>query len=77
MFPVWPVIAVEDMLQLLQKGEEDLETYALANMVCAATVVQLKTRCLTDGPQNVTAASMLAECLRVRQMTGEKPVCID
>jgi len=74
MFPVWPIIAVEEMLAALQRREDGLEVYALANIVSAATIAQLKMKCLTNGAENVTAASMEAECQRAKRLMEEQKV---
>lgn len=42
LFPVWPILAVEDVIASLLRDPVDLETYALANAVCAAIIAQLK-----------------------------------
>jgi hypothetical protein len=42
MFPVWPIIKVEEIIARLQQDDEDVENYALATAVGAATVAQLK-----------------------------------
>jgi hypothetical protein len=71
LYPVWPIVAVEEVIASLQRDGEDLETYALANAVGAATMAQLK----LDGPKSsadadihdkVTAAMMEAESQRAR-----------
>lgn len=70
MFPVWPIVKVEDTVASLQRDEEgtDLETYALATAVAAATMAQLR---LGDGSSEgstVMAAEMEAECQRARTL---------
>lgn len=74
MFPVWPVVKVEEVIATLQRNEEDIETYALACAVGAATTAQLKlTRAALSG-DTVTGAMMEAECQRARTLdkTGPK-----
>ena len=55
----------------LQRDEEDLETYALANAVGAATIAQLK---LNRSDADVaTGSSMEAECQRAKLMNKDGP----
>ncbi|KAK2764450.1 hypothetical protein FQN54_009144 [Arachnomyces sp. PD_36] len=68
MFPVWPIVRVEDTVAALQRDEEgtDAETYALATAIAAATMAQLR---LGESPSmnsTVMAAEMEAECQRAR-----------
>jgi hypothetical protein len=68
MFPVWPIVKVEDTVAALQRDEKetDLETYALATAVVAATMAQLR---LGGGPSTnstIVAAEMEAECQKAR-----------
>jgi hypothetical protein len=63
LFPVWPIVAVEDIMTSLQREEGNEETYALANAVGAATMAQLK---LDSSSDTATASSMEAECQRAR-----------
>jgi hypothetical protein len=66
MFPVWPVVKVEDVIATLQRNEENVENYALATAVGAATVAQLKLTRASLGGDAVTAEMMEAECQRTR-----------
>jgi hypothetical protein len=66
MFPVWPVVRVEEIIARLQQNEEDVENYALATAVGAATVAQLKLTSASLGGDVVTAEMMEAECQRTR-----------
>lgn len=66
MFPVWPVVKVEEVIASLQRNEEDIETYALANAVGAATVAQLKLTRSAMGGDAVTGEMMESECQRAR-----------
>lgn len=68
LFPVWPIIAAEDIIGALLRDPADVETYALANAVCAAIIAQLKLpfEGRTDDNDPVTAASMAAECQRAK-----------
>lgn len=70
MFPVWPIVAVEDLMAALQKegAAKDMEAYALANAVAAATIAQLKLSPLRNSAEIVTGESMEAEVQRVRAM---------
>jgi hypothetical protein len=68
LFPVWPIIAVEEIIASLQRDAHDLETYALALSVGAATMAQLKLDRFRDAGINdvVTASVLERECQRVR-----------
>lgn len=68
MFPVWPVVRVEEIIARLQRNEEDVENYALATAVGAATVAQLKLTRASLGGDAVTAEMMEAECQRTRSI---------
>ncbi|OLN88505.1 putative sucrose utilization protein SUC1-like protein 1 [Colletotrichum chlorophyti] len=71
LFPVWPIIAVEDIMASLSRDADDLESYVLANAVGAATIAQLKLA-TTDNNDPATAASMEAECQRSRMALQER-----
>ncbi|KAL1851400.1 hypothetical protein VTK73DRAFT_9429 [Phialemonium thermophilum] len=71
LFPVWPIIAVEEIMASLHRDPDDLEAYALANAVGAATVAQLKLERSADHDA-ATAASMEAECQRARRLLYER-----
>lgn len=66
MFPLWPVVAVEDLMVALHKDGEDTEAYALANTVAAATIMQLRLDPLKNSAEVVTVESMEREVQRVR-----------
>lgn len=70
LFPVWPILAAEDVIASLLKNPADLATYAFANAVCAAVIAQLKLpfEGRTDDNDHATAASMAAECARIKAM---------
>jgi hypothetical protein len=72
MFPVWPVVKVEEVIASLQRNEEDIETYALATAVGAATVSQLKLTRSALGGDVVTGEMMEAECQRARGLIKEE-----
>ncbi|EIT75756.1 hypothetical protein AO1008_03729 [Aspergillus oryzae 100-8] len=70
MYPVWPIVNVEDMVSVLQldADQSDNETYALSTAVAAATIAQLR---LEQGPgarETITAEILAAECLRARNL---------
>jgi hypothetical protein len=67
LYPVWPIVDVEDVTATLQKGEGDSLVYALANAVGAATMAQLK---LETTPDTASASSMEAECHRAKGLDG-------
>ena len=68
LFPIWPIVAVEDIMASLQRDEEQEETYTLANAVGAATVAQLK----LDSSDATTGSSMEAECQRIRALNKDR-----
>jgi hypothetical protein len=74
LFPVWPIVAVEEVIAALQRDRHDVETFALALAVGAATMAQLKLDRFKDNgvTDDCTAASLEAECQRTRvQLDGE------
>ncbi|KAK0657862.1 hypothetical protein B0T16DRAFT_309334, partial [Cercophora newfieldiana] len=68
LFPVWPIVAVEEVIAALQRDAHDVETRLLAIAVGAATMAQLKLERFQDAGVNddSTAASLEAECQRIR-----------
>ena len=74
MFPVWPIVAVEDLMAALQKYSQthDTEAYVLANIVAAATIGQLRLEPLKNSAEIVTKESMEKEVQRVRAMGQRK-----
>ncbi|KAK3327989.1 NADP-dependent oxidoreductase domain-containing protein [Cercophora scortea] len=68
LFPVWPIVSVEEVIAALQRDAHDIETFALAAAVGAATMAQLKLDRFADTGVNdsATAASLEAECQRIR-----------
>lgn len=78
LFPVWPILSVDDVIGSLLRDPADIETSALANAVCAAIIAQLKLpfEGRTDDDDPATAASMAAECQRAKaslQSTDQGP----
>ncbi|KAF6814253.1 fungal specific transcription factor [Colletotrichum sojae] len=71
LFPVWPIIAVEEIMASLHRDPDDLDSYVLANAVGAATISQLKLS-TTDSNDPATAGSMEAECQRSRMALQER-----
>ncbi|KAK5656951.1 hypothetical protein OQA88_3473 [Cercophora sp. LCS_1] len=68
LFPVWPIVAVEEVIAALQRDAHDVETHVLAAAIGAATMAQLKLDRFKDTGINddTTAAALEAECQRVR-----------
>lgn len=68
LFPVWPILNVDDLIGSLLHDPADVETYVLANAVCAAIIAQLKLpfEGRTDDNDPATAAFMAAECQRAK-----------
>ena len=62
MYPVWPIIKVERLVASLQKAEPDIEVYALAYAVAAATIAQIRTHGSEHQVGAVTAEMMEAQC---------------
>jgi hypothetical protein len=72
LYPVWPIVAIEDVTAALQKGGGDTLTYALANAVGAATMAQLKLDSLVDSlADTASASSMESECHRAKAVDGK------
>ncbi|KAK0631381.1 hypothetical protein B0T14DRAFT_406434, partial [Immersiella caudata] len=68
LFPVWPIVAVEEVIAALQRDPHDVEARLLAIAVGAATMAQLKLDRFQDTGinDNATAASLGADCHRIR-----------
>ena len=68
LYPVWPIIAVEEVIAALQRDPHHVETRLLAIAVGAATMAQLKLdRFQGTGTNDIAMASSLAaECQRIR-----------
>ncbi|KAK3313275.1 hypothetical protein B0H66DRAFT_565746 [Apodospora peruviana] len=73
LFPVWPILAVEEVIAALQRDAHDVETFALAVAVGAATMAQLKLGQRFDDDNTggfddkASAACLEAECQRIRR----------
>lgn len=61
-YPVWPIIKVERLVASLQKPRPDIEVFALAYAVAAATIAQIRSK-PSEQPGGVTAEMMEAQCL--------------
>ena len=72
LFPVWPIVAVEEVIAALHRDAHDVETFALAVAVGAATMAQLKLERFQDGgvDDGTTAKCLEAECQRIRTLHG-------
>ncbi|KFY66058.1 hypothetical protein V496_02200 [Pseudogymnoascus sp. VKM F-4515 (FW-2607)] len=66
LYPIWPIVAVEEIMGSLQGDVHDMETYALANAIGAATIAQLKLD--QTGITTATGSSMAEECQRTKLM---------
>ncbi|RKU43651.1 hypothetical protein DL546_005803 [Coniochaeta pulveracea] len=74
LFPVWPIMAVEEVIAALHRDSHDVETFALALAVGAATMAQLKLDRFKDQgvSDDCTAGLLEAECQRIRvQLNSE------
>ncbi|PYH74342.1 Zn(II)2Cys6 transcription factor [Aspergillus vadensis CBS 113365] len=69
MYPVWPIVDVENVMSSLQQDveENDHETYALATAVAAATIAQLRLGQNSLPDKSVTAETFAAECMKARR----------
>jgi len=79
LFPVWPIVAVEDVIAALQRDADDLDTRVLAVAIGAATMAQLKLDRFkdTDITDDATASSMEAECQRLRDVLPGRHVTLN
>ncbi|KAK4191024.1 major facilitator superfamily domain-containing protein [Podospora australis] len=68
LFPVWPIVSVEEIIAALHRDTDDVETYTLAVAIGAATVAQLKLSRFKDPSitDNLTATDLETECQRTR-----------
>lgn len=71
LFPIWPILAAEDIIASLQRDGGDEETYTLANAVAAATMAQLKLDS-SSHPDAATGSSLEAECRRARSLIKDE-----
>jgi hypothetical protein len=69
MYPVWPIIKVERLIAALQKPEPDMEMFALAYAVAAATIAQISKN-PANQPGATMAHTMEAHCQRARAKGG-------
>ncbi|KAK2591816.1 hypothetical protein QQS21_010484 [Conoideocrella luteorostrata] len=51
LYPIWPVVDMNDLITKLIVDVDDLESYALAAAVCAASIAQLRLPEHTDCPE--------------------------
>ncbi|KAJ5167052.1 uncharacterized protein N7482_005833 [Penicillium canariense] len=72
LYPVWPIVKVEDVVSRLQQDTEgdDLETYALATAVAAAAIAQLRLEEHLLPDKSITAETFAAESIKVRRSCG-------
>lgn len=70
MYPVWPIVNVEEIVSALQQDVtyQDNEAYALATAVAAATIAQLRLEQVSGVGEAITADKLAAECLRSRDL---------
>lgn len=74
MYPVWPIIKVERLVAALQKPQPDIEVFAMAYAVAAATIAQIKPP-TNSQPDAATAEFMEAQCqyAKARRDTSQPP----
>ncbi|KAE8154350.1 fungal-specific transcription factor domain-containing protein [Aspergillus avenaceus] len=67
MYPIWPIVNIEDVVSTLQSDREgiDNENYALATAIASATIAQLRLE-QTHAGEPLTASKLAVECLRAR-----------
>ncbi len=65
MFPVWPVIGTETLLQLLRTGECG-DAYVAATALCAPTMAQLLLPPMIVQDRTFTGQEIEKECTRAR-----------
>ncbi|KFY58270.1 hypothetical protein V497_04928 [Pseudogymnoascus sp. VKM F-4516 (FW-969)] len=66
-YSIWPVVGVEDVISRLLADGDDMEAYALATSVCAATITQFQItneNTIVNGTQPITAAAFEGEAKR-------------
>ena len=71
MYPVWPIIKVERLVAALQRPDPDMEVFALAYAVAAATIAQIKPA-PSSRPDNVTAEMMESRCQHARTACNKR-----
>ncbi|XHG08304.1 hypothetical protein AWENTII_011411 [Aspergillus wentii] len=69
-YSVWPVIKAEALLQKLENGHYEDNTYCLATALSAATMAQLHLAPLTEEQWTVDSSVMAAECIRIREQSN-------
>ncbi|CAP61579.1 uncharacterized protein PODANS_4_1830 [Podospora anserina S mat+] len=69
LFPVWPIVAVEQVIAALHRDSHDVGTYTLAVAIGAATMAQLKLSRLKDPNimDSLSASALHEECQRKRR----------
>lgn len=67
LFPVWPIVDVEEVMGNIHRQPDSMDAYALANAIGAATIAQLKLDSPEDGNMAI-AASMEGECQRAIEL---------
>ncbi|KAJ5505991.1 hypothetical protein N7453_004948 [Penicillium expansum] len=69
MYPVWPIVDAKNVISILQQvtGDIDIETYALATAVAAATIAQLRLQPSLLHGKPITADTFAAESMRARR----------
>ncbi|KAL4974677.1 fungal-specific transcription factor domain-containing protein [Aspergillus desertorum] len=69
MYPVWPIVDVDDLIATLQQDSDgrDHETIALVTSIAAATMAQLRLGDSSTSDRSVTADIFAAECLEARK----------
>ena len=68
MYPVWPVIEVDKLLEQLHEGCGDMTSYILATSISAATMAQLHLPPIRHENQVVSSEDLEKECSQARAM---------
>lgn len=67
LYPVWPIISRDELINRLQNDESDFESHALASALCAATIAQLRLRDDKAPFDSISAHDFGADAERLRR----------
>ncbi|KND93688.1 putative sucrose utilization protein SUC1, partial [Tolypocladium ophioglossoides CBS 100239] len=68
LYPIWPVVAVDQLLADIALDDNDFESYALSAAVCAATIAQLRLPEHTTLPNTVSSLQFALDAQHLRQL---------
>ena len=75
LYPVWPVVSVEDLIMKLVLDANDYESWALAASLCAATIAQLRLQEHTDLCDASLSQSFSLDAQRLRECYDYRESC--